>query len=127
MVPNLDDVEPILVVVQEINDDFTLLWCSCGRDYYCSHIYAVLLALKHKSFNNFYKVRYRGDNLSLLDRVRDGLFYFCFGIDGDNLLLINENGAVTTTPIVEEGKCMFEVIEDDDECSLSKYLEKYDK
>ena len=100
---------------------------ACDKIHYCEHIYAVLLALRNKTFNNFYKVRYKGDNITLLDRVRDGMFYFCFGIDGDNLLLINENGAVTTTPIVEEGKCMFEVIEDDDECSLSKYLEKYDK
>jgi hypothetical protein len=122
----VEDVEPVLVVIHEINDDFTILWCSCPGKKYCSHIYAALLALKNKSFNSFYKVRYKGDNFTLLDRVRDGLFYFCFGVNGDTLLLISDNGGITSSPIVENGKCMFEVIEDDDECSLSKYLEKYD-
>ena len=123
----VEDVEPVLVVVHAINDDFTILWCSCPGKKYCSHIFATLLAIKNRSFNNFYKVRYKGDNFSLLDRVRDGLFYFCFGIKDDSLLLISDNGGIMASPIVENGKCMFEVIEDDDECSLSKYLEKYDK
>ena len=59
--------------------------------------------------------------------VRDGLIYFCFGIDGDNLLLVSDNEGIVAAPIVENGKCMFEVIEDDDDCSLSKYLEQFDK
>ena len=121
----VEDVEPVLVIISEINDDFTILWCSCPGRKYCSHIYAALLALKNKSFNNFYKVRYKGDNFTLLDRVREGLVYFCFGIKDDTLLLISDNGGITASPIVENGKCMFEVIEDDDDCSLSKFLEKY--
>ncbi len=122
----VEDVEPVLVVVHQVNEEFTVLWCSCPGKKYCAHIYAALLAIKNKSFNNFYKVRYKGDNFTLLDRVRDGLFYFCFGVNGDTLLLISDNGGITSSPIVDNGKCMFEVIEDDDECSLSKYLEKYD-
>ena len=123
----VDDIEPVLVIVEEVNDDFTTMWCSCNKINYCEHIYAVLLAIRDKSFNNFYKVRYKGDNFTLLDRIRDGLFYFCFGIDGDNLLLVSDTGGIVASPILENGKCMFEVIEDDDECSLSKYLEQYNK
>ncbi len=123
----VDDIDPVLVMIEEVNEDFTSLWCSCNKVGFCEHIYAALLALRNKSFNNFYKVRYKGDNFTLLDRVRDGLFYFCFGIEGDNLLLVSDNAGIVASPIVEDGKCMFEVIEDDDECSLSKYLEQYNK
>lgn len=123
----VDDIEPRLVIVDQINNDFTALWCTCNKAHYCEHIFAALLALRNKTFNNFYKVRYKGDNFTLLDMVRDGLIYFCFGIDGDNLLLVSDNEGIVAAPIVENGKCMFEVIEDDDDCSLSKYLEQFDK
>ena len=64
---------------------------------------------------------------SLLDEVRDGFFYCCFGIEGDNLLLVADDGMILKAPILENGRCMFDVIEDDDECSLSKELENYKK
>ena len=34
---------------------------------------------------------------------------------------------ILKAPILENGRCMFDVIEDDDECSLSKELENYKK
>ena len=102
-----------------------MIWCNCEEELYCEHLCAVLIALRDGYFNNFYKVKYRGQDKSLLDEVREGLFYCCFGIEGDNLLLVGEDGVTLKAPIVENGQCMFDIIEDDDECSLSKELKKY--
>ena len=123
----VDDKEPCLVILHQINDDFAMIWCNCENPLYCEHICAVLLALRDGCFNNFYKVKYRGQDKSLLDEVRDGFFYCCFGIEGDNLLLVADDGMILKAPILENGRCMFDVIEDDDECSLSKELENYKK
>lgn len=117
--------EPYLVVISEINAEYTLLLCNCKCDYYCKHIYAVLLAIKNKKFNNFYKVKYNGKEESLLDKVLNGSFCLCFGLEGDNLLLVTNDFNIISVPLIDKGKIMFEVIEDDDECSLSKFIENY--
>lgn len=56
-----------------------------------------------------------------------GNFYLCYGINNDKMLLISLNGDTFATNIMKKGKCMFEVIEDDDNCSLSKLLKDYQK
>lgn len=118
----LDGKNPFLIIIQEITKDFVLLWCSCPNILFCEHLCAVLLAIQEQKYNAFYKVRYKGLQKSLLERVKDASFYFCFGVDGDNLLLVSDQVGIIKAPIYENGKCMFEVIEDDDECSLSKIL-----
>ena len=53
------------------------------------------------------------------------VFFLCFGIDGDQLLLITAESMIFKADIVVDGKRVFEVIEDDDDCSLSKALDRY--
>ena len=89
--------------------------------------YAVLLALRKKEYKNFYKVKYTGREETILEKVTIGSFYLSFGVDGDKILLITEDGKIYPADIMQKGKCVFEVIEDDDECSLSKILADYKK
>ncbi len=124
IVENEEEV-PYLVVLDQIKEDYVLMWCNCKCDFYCKHIYAALKALRAGQFNDFYKVKYIGKEESLLERVTTTNFQLCFGIEDDKLLLITSDGAFFPAPIIQKGKVMFEVIEDDDECFLSKKIEEY--
>lgn len=116
---------PYLVIVHMVDKEHVILWCNCKYEGYCKHIYAVILAIRKKKFKNFYKVINSHANASLLDKVTDGSFNLCFGVENDNLLLISNEGAISSVPIMKDGKCSFKVLEDDDELSLSKILDKY--
>lgn len=113
-----------LVVIDQLKENEALLWCDCKCDFYCKHIYAVFKAIRNKKFNNFYKVKYTGGNESLLEKVTVGNFQLCFGIEDDKILLITSDGAIFPTNIVQKGKVVFSVIEDDDDCSISKRIEE---
>lgn len=113
-----------LVVLHQLEENKALLWCDCKCDFYCKHIYATLKALRKKKFINFYKVKYIGGNESLLDKVTVGNFQICFGVKGDQIMLITSDGAIFPTNIIQKGKVAFEVIEDDDDCSISKKIEE---
>lgn len=120
----VDGTVPYLVVLECVSDSHVLMWCNCKYPTFCKHIYAVIRAIREKKFNNFYKVRYVGSAQTLLDKVTVGNFYLCFGVEGDKLLLVTSEGNIFPANIMHKNKCVFEVIEDDDECSLSKYLEE---
>lgn len=120
-----EEEHPYLVVLDQVKDEHVVMWCDCKCDYYCKHIYATLLALRENKFNNFYKVKYTGREESLLEKVTVSNFHFCFGVENDKILLISSDGAIYPADIVQKGKVVFEVIEDDDECSLSKILNEY--
>lgn len=121
----IDLPEPVLVVLHQVNKEFVFFWCSCEKHLYCEHIYAALLALRKEQFKEFYKVAYRGNKRTLLDKIRDGIYYLCLGEKDGNLILVSENAELFLAPIIENRTCMFDVIEDDDECSLSKIINKY--
>jgi hypothetical protein len=63
----------------------------------------------------------------LFDKITNAAIFLCFGITEDKLLLVSENGTIFEEPICSNGKVRFEVIEDDDEMSLSEVLEGYKK
>ncbi|MBQ8659476.1 MAG: hypothetical protein IJ475_01395 [Bacilli bacterium] len=117
---------PYLVIFHMIDDEHVVLWCNCKHQGYCKHTHAALMALRKNEIKPFYKVKYQPNkDETLLDKVVDGGFNLCFGVEEDNLLLVSNDGGIITKPIIENGRCVFEVLEDDDELSLSEYLEKY--
>ena len=116
---------PYLVVIEEVNEEFTYLRCTCPCEYYCKHEYATLLAIKEKKFNNFYKVRFIGKEETLLEKIKNGAYSLCCGVDGEYLLIVTNDNDIIKMPIILNGKKSFEVIEDDDDCTLSKYLDTF--
>ncbi len=116
---------PYLVNIRDYEDGYVFLWCNCKSDYYCKHIYAAILAIREKKFKPFYKVVYKGKDETLLDKVMMGKYFLCFGIEGDKLLLITAESMIFRADILVDNKPVFEVIEDDDDYSLSKALERY--
>lgn len=121
----VEDRIPYLVMIEEVDKEHALLWCNCKARYYCKHIYAVLLAIRENRFNNFYKVKFLGKEESLLDKVTLRNFYYSFGIRNGKLYIVTPDGMILPLNPVENGKLLFEVIEDDDNCSLSKSLEEF--
>lgn len=121
----VDETYPYLVIVHMVDKEHVVLWCNCKHQGYCKHIYAVLLAIRKKKFKNFYKVKNNLEDASLLDKVTDGSFSLCFGVENDNLLLVSNDGGIVSVPIMKDYKCSFTVLEDDDDLSLSKYLDNY--
>jgi len=91
-------------------EDYLASWCK------------ILTEIRENKLNAFYKVRYIGKEESLLDKVTISNYYLCFGIKDDKLLLINDDGSIFPCDILQKGKVAFEVLEDDDECSLSKQI-----
>ena len=99
--------------------------CTCPCDYTCKHIYAVVKSIREKKFINFYKVKFIGKGESLLEKITNGAFSICCGVENDNLLIVTIDNEILKIPILFNGEKCFEIIEDDDELSLSKYLDKF--
>ena len=116
------------VSIDVSKDGYIRVNCDCKDNKYCVHLAAVILAIRQKKkCNTFYKVKLIRDNESLLDKLSNVSYFLCFGLVEDRLLLINEVGFIFEEPILADGKVQFEVLEDDDEMSLSKVIEGYNK
>jgi len=111
------------VIIDKVTDNFYNMWCSSNNLYLDEYIYATLKCIRDKKINKFYKVRRKTDDNNLLDSVRKGKYYLAFGIDGNDILTVSQNGVITKYPAIENNEVVFEVIEDDDNLSLSKLLE----
>ncbi len=122
-----EDGKVFVPIVRLVDEEHVHMWCNCKCDYYCKHIYAVIKSIRENKLNNFYKVRYIGKEESLLEKVTISNYYLCYGIKDGKLLLINDDGSLFPCDIVQKGKVVFEVLEDDDDCTLSKQLKEYDK
>ena len=120
----VDERRPYLVVITELKDGSILFKCGCKTDNYCKHLYAVILAIRNKKFKKFYKVKYIGREETMLEKVTLGNFYLCFGVDDEKLLIISGDEIVIPVDVMHNGKKAFEVIEDDDNLSLSKIIDE---
>ncbi len=120
-----EEKKDVLVVLKQIDDEYAQAWCSCKKKTYDKHIYAVVKALRDKKFKDFYKVKYVGKEESVLDMVTVTNFHLCAGTVGDKILLVTPEGTIYAVDILQKGKVAFEVIEDDDQCTLSKKLEEF--
>lgn len=125
----VDGKNPFVVIVTPIKEGFIKVSCNCNDSKACVHLAAVILAIRQKKkFNSFYKLKLiENDKDTLLDKITNPLCFLCFGLVEDRVLIVSDNGDVYEEPIVRNGRVQFEVIEDDDEMSLSKVLEKYKK
>lgn len=117
-----EDGEDNLSVIRLVDEKYVHMWCGCRCEYYCKHLYATIKAIREKKYNNFYKVKYIGKEESLLEKVTISNYYLCYGIKDGKILLINDDGSMFPCDVVQKGKVAFEVLEDDDDCTLSKQL-----
>lgn len=115
------------IVLDQVDPEHALVTCDCNLDYHCKHACAALLALRDKKFNNFYKVKFINDKASSFEVATLGQYFMSYGIEKDQMMIVVPEGAVFPVDIIQDGKCVFEVIEDDDDLTLSKKLKEFQK
>ena len=114
----------VVIIKYDEENKKTSVYCSCPCEYYCKHIYAVILAIRNNQLRKFYKITHNSDDLNLLDRVMNFNFLLTIGIDdqGNNYLVI-EDGQLKLLPVLNNnGKSEWIVLEDDEKETLTKRL-----
>lgn len=89
------------------------VYCSCPCDFYCKHIYAVILSLRNNKFKRFCKVMFKDKDKNILERVMEYDYFLCLDVVGEFLEIINNDGELEFVPIFdEEGNERFDILED---------------
>lgn len=121
------DKTPNLVTLTIENEDFTTISCNCEETGACSHICATILAIREHNFKNFMKIKSINDDTNLLNRLNLSDIYLYCGHENENALLSDLSGRPLIRKIIENGKFLFEIIEDDENDTLAKEFEKIKK
>ena len=117
-----DKVKYLTVIIyDDLNKEINLS-CNCGSNKFCSHLYASYLEENEKKF---YKVAYKDDSKSLIDKLRHFEYFLCPDIDGDDFIVISNNQLIRIPILNNDGSISLDIIEDDDKKSLEKKLNKY--
>ncbi len=119
--------EKYLVIIQ-YNEDAKIMqvYCSCPCEFYCKHIYAVILAIRNNDFNRFFKISYKNPNESLMERIMSFNYFLCLGIVEQNFEILNNYGEIELVPILDiNDKCNWEVLEDTEDEQLMKQLQNF--
>ena len=119
--------EKYLVVIKFNEDEKKMqVYCSCPCEFYCKHMYAVILSIRNKEFNRFYKITYKNPDKSLLDRVMSFDYFLCLGVVEQNLEIINNYGEIELVPILDiNNRYNWEVLEDSNDESLTKEIKYF--
>ena len=104
----------------------TQVYCTCPCEFYCKHMYAVILAIRNEKFNRFYKIMYKNPDKSLFDRVMDFNYFLCLGVVEQNLEIINNYGEFELVPILDaNNRYNWEVLEDTEDEKLTKEIKLF--
>ncbi len=98
--------------------------CSCQTNECCSHLYAVLLAIKNKKkYKKFCKVKYIDETSTLIEDILNFEFYFCIGINDKDIKIVDTYGNIMEAPLKDyNGKCNWVVLEDEEGIISKKIL-----
>ena len=120
----VEGTEDYLVIINYNEEDKKLkVYCTCPCEFYCKHIYAVLLAIKeNKAFKEFYKVVISPNNTSI-DNLIDSHIYLSPGIEYDDLMIIVD-GYIEYIPL-DEIIDNIKVLKDDQDNTLTSELMNY--
>jgi hypothetical protein len=120
----IDDDQEYIVNITP-NEDKIKLACSCPKDRYCKHIYAVIKEIRDGNIKPFYKVRMKDPNETTYDKMTNFNYLFTMGVIDDKLKVISDDGQLILVPVLDKKKnLMFEVLEDDEDDKLYEALLK---
>ena len=101
------------------------VYCSCPCDFYCKHIYAVILSIRNNKFKRFCKVMFKDKDKNILERVMEYDYFLCLDVVGEFLEIINNDGELEFVPIFdEEGNERFDILEDTEVLLITKKVKE---
>lgn len=102
------------------------VYCSCPCDFYCKHIYAVILSIRNNELKRFCKVMFKDKSKNLLERMLDYDYFLCLDVVDDKYLeIINNKEDIELVPIFDsEGMEQFDILEDTDEFLITNKIRK---
>ena len=101
------------------------VYCSCPCDFYCKHIYAVILSIRNNKFKRFCKVMFKDKDKNILERVMEYDYFLCLDVVGEFLEIINNDGELEFVPIFdEEGNERFDILEDTEDLLITKKVKE---
>lgn len=115
------------VVVIKYNEENKKMsvYCSCPCDFYCKHIYAVILSIRNNELKRFCKVMFRDKNKNILESMLDYDYFLCLDVIDEYLEIINNKGDIELVPIFDsEGFEQFDILEDTDEFLITNKIKK---
>lgn len=125
----VNGTEKYLVIIKYTETDENKkmqVYCSCPCEFYCKHIYSVLLSIRNKEEKRFYKIMYKNPDKSLLERVMEFDYFLCLGVVEQNLEIINNYGEIELVPILDyKGRCNWTVLEDTENEKLTKEIKYF--
>ena len=117
-----DDLENIVVIKYDEDNMLTQLYCTCPCEFFCKHIASVILAIRAKYENKFYKVLAVSKEDTLLD-LANNKHYLSIGVEEEYIKIINKYGEIELVPLFdEESNLMWKVLEDSPNKKLYKEI-----
>lgn len=119
--------EKYLTIIKYIEEEKIMqVFCTCPCEFYCKHMYAVILAIRNHESKRFYKIMYRNPDKDLLQRVMNFEYSLCLGVVEQNFEIINDYGDFELVPILDKtGRYNWEVLEDSEDEDLTKEIKYF--
>lgn len=123
----VEGTEKYLTIIKYNEEEKKMqVFCSCPCEFYCKHMYAVILAIRNNKFNRFYKIMYKNPDKNLLERIMDFDYFLCLGVVEQNLEIINNYGEFELVPILDvNNRYNWEVLEDSEDEKLMKQIKYF--
>ena len=122
----VEGTQDYLVIVRYNEEEKKLqLYCNCPCEFFCKHMYAVLLAIRNENYIRFYKISHKNNTKNLIEKVFSYDYFLCTGIVEDKLEIVNNQGELELVSVLDENnKPIWTVIEDDEDESLTHAIEE---
>lgn len=124
-VVNGNELYVVIIKYDEVSKDMQV-YCSCPCDFFCKHIYAVIMAIREKNFKKFYKIMPRRNYADMFDKLMNISYVFSIGMVEDVIGILSDDGEIKWVDILDEDKnSKWVIVEDDEDNKFTKTMTKF--
>lgn len=118
--------EYVTIIKYEEKEKIMQVYCSCPCEFYCKHVYAVILAIRNKKFRRFYKIMYNDQSEDLLERLTELDYYLCLRAREKFFEIINDQGEIEAVPMLDkDNNFIWTILEDSEDERLKRDIEYF--
>lgn len=115
----------ITIIKYDEKDNKMMVYCSCPCEFYCKHMYAVIMAIRNNELKKFPRIYYKNESKSTLENIMEFNYYLCVDISENEFVVIGDYGNFEFIPILDEnGQYNWQVVEENDDC-LTKKVDEF--